>query len=195
MFLRENTYSQNWIWTGIKSQLTVQQRDTSKILIDWGRVWARDVKPGTRDLMSWVLFIVHLFMGFFLSYCGTSSKISSLTWISWVTIPWSLTEGTLLDSAFLGHVVRLSTIETELFFIVSILFFLWYFLPNRGCRGIDVVALTWVWSSSVARAQVHGPELLVNAGFVYMHQRQSNSQAFSARSSSMVGCGDTPIIF
>ena len=56
-------------------------------------------------------------------------------------------------------------------------------------------ALAWVWSSSVVRPQFLGPEFLVNAGLLYMRQRRSNSRAFSANPSSVVGCGDTPIIF
>src|ERR1700761_8741268 len=51
MFLEEKTYSQNWIWTGAESQLTVQQRDASKILIDWGRVGSWDVELGTWNLI------------------------------------------------------------------------------------------------------------------------------------------------
>ena len=56
-------------------------------------------------------------------------------------------------------------------------------------------ALAWAWSSSVVMAQFCGPEFLVNAGLLYMCQRQSNLHAFSTNPSSVVGCGDTPIIF
>ena len=128
MFLKENTYSQNWIWIGVKSQLTVRQRDASKILIDRGRVGAWDRESWTWILiysrnLCWVFFNLLLFIGVFLGYCGVSSKIGSLTWFTWVTIPWSLTEGTFLDSALSGCVVWLSTIETELFLVASVLLF------------------------------------------------------------------------
>ena len=126
MSLAVKTYLQNLIWTTVKSQLTVQQRDTSKILIDRARGWTRDHGLGVWGMvygcdLSRVFFRRLFFILVFLGSSGTSLKV--ITWaLAWTGTSGSLGKVTFLGAAFLGHVIQFSTIKAEFLLEVSIFF-------------------------------------------------------------------------
>ena len=76
----------------------------------------------------------------------------------------------------------------------------WSFSSLESFSNFWVTAFTWVLSSSVVAEWFLNPPwcllvLPVKAVLLYNHHIQSNSLAFSTRSSSVISWGDTPSIF